>query len=187
MALRLARFLARGCFLSAGEKSASRNLRRNSPRWRAQLLSPHVMSATTEPSNAALREGEEQFGEIKRPWSIMPRENFMARRKNSRPMPLMQSWESCSISGTFRLTQVLASAGISAKLGETAQHRDYLCGGQLRLGIRRAFGLREAGLLAMTTSLAVEWAKYHIRLNAHRAGTVSDRRSVVALDAVKAV
>jgi len=44
----------------------------------------------------------------------------------------------------------------------------------------------KAGVLAMTTSLAVEWAKHHIRLNAI-APAISHRRCLVATHAFKTI
>ena len=41
----------------------------------------------------------------------------------------------------------------------------------------------KAGVVALTKSLAAEWGKYGVRLNAHCTGTVSDRRGVEPPDA----
>jgi NAD(P)-dependent dehydrogenase (short-subunit alcohol dehydrogenase family) len=69
--------------------------------------------------------------------------------------------------GSFNCTQVLAKKWIAEKLGGNVlnivtTYAAANCGS----GFVVPSACAKAGVLAMTTSLAVEWAKYHIRLNA---------------------
>jgi NAD(P)-dependent dehydrogenase (short-subunit alcohol dehydrogenase family) len=69
--------------------------------------------------------------------------------------------------GTFNCTQVLAKKWIAEKLGGNVlnivtSYAAANCGS----GFVVPSACAKAGVLAMTTSLAVEWAKYHIRVNA---------------------
>jgi NAD(P)-dependent dehydrogenase (short-subunit alcohol dehydrogenase family) len=71
------------------------------------------------------------------------------------------------LNGTFNCTQVFAKKWIAEKLGGNVlnivtSYAAANCGSAFVVPSACA----KAGVLAMTTSLAVEWAKYHIRLNA---------------------
>src|SRR5207237_7789119 len=71
------------------------------------------------------------------------------------------------LNGTFHCTQVFGKRWISQKLGGNVlnivtTYAAANCGS----GFVVPSACAKAGVLAMTTSLAVEWAKYHIRLNA---------------------
>jgi len=71
------------------------------------------------------------------------------------------------LNGTFHCTQVFGKRWISQKLGGSVlnivtTYAAANCGS----GFVVPSACAKAGVLAMTTSLAVEWAKYHIRLNA---------------------
>jgi NAD(P)-dependent dehydrogenase (short-subunit alcohol dehydrogenase family) len=71
------------------------------------------------------------------------------------------------LNGTFNCTQVFAKKWIEQKLGGnvlniTTTYAAANCGS----GFVVPSACAKAGVLAMTRSLAVEWSKYHIRLNA---------------------
>jgi NAD(P)-dependent dehydrogenase (short-subunit alcohol dehydrogenase family) len=71
------------------------------------------------------------------------------------------------LNGSFNCTQVFGKRWISRKLGGNVlsivtTYAAANCGS----GFVVPSACAKAGVLAMTTSLAVEWAKYHIRLNA---------------------
>lgn len=71
------------------------------------------------------------------------------------------------LNGTFHCTQAFAKRWIAQKLGGnvlniTTTYAAANCGSAFVVPSACA----KAGVLAMTTSLAVEWAKYHIRVNA---------------------
>jgi NAD(P)-dependent dehydrogenase (short-subunit alcohol dehydrogenase family) len=71
------------------------------------------------------------------------------------------------LNGTFYCTQVFGKRWISRKLGGSVlnivtTYAAANCGS----GFVMPSACAKAGVLAMTTSLAVEWGKYHIRLNA---------------------
>jgi NAD(P)-dependent dehydrogenase (short-subunit alcohol dehydrogenase family) len=71
------------------------------------------------------------------------------------------------LNGTFHCTQAFGKRWIAQKLGGnilniTTTYAAANCGS----GFVVPSACAKAGVLAMTTSLAVEWAKYHIRLNA---------------------
>jgi len=71
------------------------------------------------------------------------------------------------LNGTFHCTQAFAKRWIAQKLGGnvlniTTTYAAANCGS----GFVVPSACAKAGVLAMTTSLAVEWAKYHIRVNA---------------------
>ena len=92
--------------------------------------------------------------------------NFMARtEKLSRNA--FDAVVSIVLNGTFHCTQVFAKKWIAEKLGGNVlnivtTYAAANCGSAFVVPSACA----KAGVLAMTTSLAVEWAKYHIRLNA---------------------
>ena len=71
------------------------------------------------------------------------------------------------LNGTFHCTQAFAKRWIAQKLGGnvlniTTTYAAANCGSAFVVPSACA----KAGVLAMTTSLAVEWARYHIRVNA---------------------
>ena len=92
--------------------------------------------------------------------------NFMARTEKLSPNAF-DTVVSIVLNGTFHCTQVFARKWIAAKkrgnvLSITTTYAAANCGS----GFVVPSSCAKAGVLAMTTSLAVEWAKYNIRLNA---------------------
>src|SRR5712691_913251 len=92
--------------------------------------------------------------------------NFMARTEKLTPNAF-NAVVGIVLNGTFNCTQVFAKKWIAAKLGGNVlnivtTYAAANCGSAFVVPSACA----KAGVLAMTTSLAVEWAKYHIRLNA---------------------
>lgn len=115
--------------------------------------------------DAAFSSAEEQFGEID---SLVNNAagNFMARTEKLSPNAF-NSVVGIVLNGTFHCTQALARRRIAKKLGGnvlniTTTYAAANCGS----GYVVPSACAKAGVLAMTTSLAVEWAKYHIRVNA---------------------
>jgi NAD(P)-dependent dehydrogenase (short-subunit alcohol dehydrogenase family) len=92
--------------------------------------------------------------------------NFMARTEKLTPNAF-NAVVGIVLNGTFHCTQVFAKRWIAEKLGGNVlniatTYAAANCGSAFVIPSACA----KAGVLAMTTSLAVEWAKYHIRLNA---------------------
>jgi NAD(P)-dependent dehydrogenase (short-subunit alcohol dehydrogenase family) len=92
--------------------------------------------------------------------------NFMARTEKLTPNAF-NSVVGIVLNGTFNCTQVFAKRWIAQKrsgnvLNMVTTYAAANCGSAFVVPSACA----KAGVLAMTTSLAVEWAKYHIRLNA---------------------
>jgi NAD(P)-dependent dehydrogenase (short-subunit alcohol dehydrogenase family) len=92
--------------------------------------------------------------------------NFMARTEKLTPNAF-NAVVGIVLNGTFNCTQVFAKKWIAEKLGGNVlnivtTYAAANCGSAFVVPSACA----KAGVLAMTTSLAVEWAKYHIRLNA---------------------
>ena len=92
--------------------------------------------------------------------------NFMARTEKLSPNAF-NTVVSIVLNGTFHCTQAFARKWIAAKnpgnvLSITTTYAAANCGS----GFVVPSSCAKAGVLAMTTSLAVEWAKYNIRLNA---------------------
>jgi NAD(P)-dependent dehydrogenase (short-subunit alcohol dehydrogenase family) len=92
--------------------------------------------------------------------------NFMARTEKLTPNAF-NAVVGIVLNGTFNCTQVFAKRWIAEKLGGNVlnivtTYAAANCGSAFVVPSACA----KAGVLAMTTSLAVEWAKYHIRLNA---------------------
>jgi NAD(P)-dependent dehydrogenase (short-subunit alcohol dehydrogenase family) len=115
--------------------------------------------------DAAFAAAEEQFGEID---SLVNNAagNFMARTEKLSPNAF-NSVVGIVLNGTFHCTQAFARRRIAKKLGGnilniTTTYAAANCGS----GYVVPSACAKAGVLAMTTSLAVEWAKYHIRVNA---------------------
>jgi NAD(P)-dependent dehydrogenase (short-subunit alcohol dehydrogenase family) len=92
--------------------------------------------------------------------------NFIARTEKLSPNAF-NAVVGIVLNGTFHCTQVFAKKWIAEKLGGNVlnivtTYAAANCGSAFVVPSACA----KAGVLAMTTSLAVEWAKYHIRLNA---------------------
>jgi NAD(P)-dependent dehydrogenase (short-subunit alcohol dehydrogenase family) len=92
--------------------------------------------------------------------------NFMARTESLTPNAF-NAVVGIVLNGSFNCTQVFAKKWIAEKLGGNVlsivtTYASANCGS----GFVVPSACAKAGVLAMTTSLAVEWAKYHIRLNA---------------------
>jgi len=92
--------------------------------------------------------------------------NFMARTEKLSPNAF-QAVVGIVLYGTFHCTQAFARRRIAKKLGGnvlniSTTYAAANCGS----GYVVPSACAKAGVLAMTASLAVEWAKYHIRVNA---------------------
>jgi len=92
--------------------------------------------------------------------------NFMARTEKLSPNAF-QAVVGIVLNGTFHCTQAFARRRIPKKLGGnvlniSTTYAAANCGS----GYVVPSACAKAGVLAMTASLAVEWAKYHIRVNA---------------------
>jgi len=92
--------------------------------------------------------------------------NFMARTEKLSPNAF-NAVVSIVLNGTFNCTQIFAKKWIAEKqsgdiLNIVTTYAAANCGSAFVVPSACA----KAGVLAMTRSLAVEWAKYHIRLNA---------------------
>src|ERR1700746_756195 len=114
---------------------------------------------------AAAAKAEEQFGEINTLVNNAAG-NFMARTEKLTPNAF-NAVVGIVLNGTFHCTQVVGNRWISQKLGGNVlsivtTYAAANCGS----GFVVPSACAKAGVLAMTTSLAVEWAKYNIRLNA---------------------
>jgi NAD(P)-dependent dehydrogenase (short-subunit alcohol dehydrogenase family) len=114
---------------------------------------------------AAAASAEEQYGEINAVVNNAAG-NFIARTEKLTPNAF-NAVVGIVLSGTFHCTQVFAKRWIAQKLGGnvlniTTTYAAANCGS----GFVVPSACAKAGVLAMTRSLAVEWAKYHIRLNA---------------------
>lgn len=92
--------------------------------------------------------------------------NFMARTEKLSPHAF-DTVLNIVLNGSFHCTQAFARKWIASKrpgnvLSITTTYASANCGS----GFVVPYACAKAGVLAMTTSLAVEWAKYNIRLNA---------------------
>ena len=92
--------------------------------------------------------------------------NFMARTESLSPNAF-SAVVGIVLNGSFHCTQAFGKRWIAQKLGGNVlnivtTYASANCGS----GFVVPSACAKAGVLAMTTSLAVEWAKYHIRLNA---------------------
>jgi NAD(P)-dependent dehydrogenase (short-subunit alcohol dehydrogenase family) len=92
--------------------------------------------------------------------------NFMARTEKL-SANAFNAVVSIVLNGTFHCTQAFGKRWIAQKLGGNVlniatTYAAANCGSAFVVPSACA----KAGVLAMTTSLAVEWAKYHIRVNA---------------------
>src|SRR6202171_1628954 len=114
---------------------------------------------------AAGAKAEEQFGEIDTVINNAAG-NFMARTEKLTPNAF-NAVVGIVLNGTFHCTQVFGKRWISEKLGGNVlnivtTYAAANCGS----GFVVPSACAKAGVLAMTTSLAVEWSKHRIRLNA---------------------
>ena len=114
---------------------------------------------------AAANKAYEQFGRIDTVVNNAAG-NFMARTESLTPNAF-NAVVSIVLNGSFNCTQAFAKKWIAEKLGGNVlsivtTYASANCGSAFVVPSACA----KAGVLAMTTSLAVEWAKYHIRLNA---------------------
>jgi NAD(P)-dependent dehydrogenase (short-subunit alcohol dehydrogenase family) len=113
----------------------------------------------------AARRAEEQFGRVDTVINNAAG-NFMARTEKLSPNAF-NAVVGIVLNGTFNCTQVFGRKWIAEKLGGNilnivTTYAAANCGS----GFVVPSACAKAGVLAMTTSLAVEWAKYHIRCNA---------------------
>jgi NAD(P)-dependent dehydrogenase (short-subunit alcohol dehydrogenase family) len=114
---------------------------------------------------AAFAAAENHFGEIDTLVNNAAG-NFMARTEKL-SANAFHAVVSIVLYGTFHCTQAFARRRIAKKLGGnvlniTTTYAAANCGS----GYVVPSACAKAGVLALTTSLAVEWAKYHIRVNA---------------------
>jgi NAD(P)-dependent dehydrogenase (short-subunit alcohol dehydrogenase family) len=114
---------------------------------------------------AAAQKAYDQFGRID---SIVNNAagNFMARTETLSPNAF-NAVVSIVLNGTFHCTQAFAKKWIAEKNGGNILNivTTYAAANS-GSGFVVPSACAKAGVLAMTTSLAVEWAKYHIRINA---------------------
>src|SRR5215471_16607718 len=114
---------------------------------------------------AAAAQAEQQFGEINALVNNAAG-NFIARTEKLSPNAF-NAVVGIVLNGSFHCTQAIAKRWISQKHGGSilnmvTTYAAANCGS----GFVVPSACAKAGVLAMTTSLAVEWAKYHIRINA---------------------
>ena len=114
---------------------------------------------------AAFAAAETQFGEIDTLVNNAAG-NFMARTENLSPNAF-NAVVSIVLNGTFHCTQAFARRRIERKLGGNILNiTTTYAAANSGSGYVVPSACAKAGVLALTTSLAVEWAKYHIRVNA---------------------
>lgn len=114
---------------------------------------------------AAAKQADEQLGRIDTVVNNAAG-NFMARTEKLSPNAF-NAVIGIVLNGTFNCTQVFGKKWIGEKLGGNVlnivtTYASANCGS----GFVVPSACAKAGVLAMTTSLAVEWAKYQIRFNA---------------------
>ena len=113
----------------------------------------------------AVAKAEEQFGEINALVNNAAG-NFLARTEKLSPNAF-NAVVGIVLNGSFHCTQAIGKRWIAQKRGGNilnmvTTYAAANCGS----GFVVPSACAKAGVLAMTTSLAVEWAKYHIRINA---------------------
>jgi len=92
--------------------------------------------------------------------------NFMARTEKLSPNAF-QAVVGIVLNGTFHCTLAFAKRRIAKKLGGNVLNiSTTYAAANSGSGYVVPSACAKAGVLALTTSLAVEWAKYHIRVNA---------------------
>ena len=114
---------------------------------------------------AAVAQAEQQFGEINALVNNAAG-NFIARTEKLSPNAF-NAVVNIVLNGSFHCTQAIGKRWIAQKLGGNVlnivtTYAAANCGSAFVVPSACA----KAGVLAMTTSLAVEWARYHIRINA---------------------
>ena len=114
---------------------------------------------------AAVAQAELQFGEINALVNNAAG-NFIARTEKLSPNAF-NAVVGIVLNGSFHCTQAIGKRWIAQKLGGNVlnivtTYAAANCGS----GFVVPSACAKAGVLAMTTSLAVEWAKHHIRINA---------------------
>src|SRR3982074_214718 len=113
----------------------------------------------------AAAKAEEQFGEINALVNNAAG-NFMARTEKL-TANAFNAVVGIVLNGTFHCTQAFGKRWIAQKLaGNVLNIVTTYASANCGSGFVVPSACAKAGVLAMTTSLAVEWAKYHIRLNA---------------------
>jgi len=114
---------------------------------------------------AAAGQAVEQFGRIDTVVNNAAG-NFMARTEKLSPNAF-NAVVGIVLNGTFNCTQVFGKRWIAEKLGGNVLNIvTTYASANSGSGFVVPSACAKAGVLAMTTSLAVEWAKYHIRFNA---------------------
>jgi len=114
---------------------------------------------------AAFAVAETQFGEIDTLVNNAAG-NFMARTEKLSPNAF-NTVVSIVLNGTFHCTQAFARRRIEKRLGGNILNiTTTYAAANSGSGYVVPSACAKAGVLALTTSLAVEWAKYHIRVNA---------------------
>jgi NAD(P)-dependent dehydrogenase (short-subunit alcohol dehydrogenase family) len=113
----------------------------------------------------AVAQAEQQFGEIHALVNNAAG-NFIARTEKLSPNAF-NAVVGIVLNGSFHCTQAIGKRWIAQKRGGNilnmvTTYAAANCGS----GFVVPSACAKAGVLAMTTSLAVEWAKYHIRINA---------------------
>ena len=114
---------------------------------------------------AAVAQAEQEFGEINALVNNAAG-NFIARTEKLSPNAF-NAVVGIVLNGSFHCTQAIGKRWIAQKRGgnilnTVTTYAAANCGS----GFVVPSACAKAGVLAMTTSLAVEWAKYHIRINA---------------------
>lgn len=114
---------------------------------------------------AAVTAAEEQFGHVDTVVNNAAG-NFLARTEKL-SANAFSTVVSIVLNGTFNCTQAFAKRWIAQKTGGNVLNivTTYAAANS-GSGFVVPSACAKAGVLAMTTSLAVEWSKYHIRLNA---------------------
>jgi NAD(P)-dependent dehydrogenase (short-subunit alcohol dehydrogenase family) len=114
---------------------------------------------------AVANQADEQFGRIDTVVNNAAG-NFMARTEKLTPNAF-NAVVSIVLNGSFNCTQTFGKRWIAQKLGGNVLNIvTTYAATNAGSGFVVPSACAKAGVLAMTTSLAVEWAKYHIRMNA---------------------